>query len=208
MDTFERRVWHWGEIGKTHLPDLPRGEAVEYNPFWNARYKEMVERSRSQLGEMQRACEICRLNLGRGVRHSYDFDIFRSVAELIAHTARTYLALSALENAIGAAHRQHFVSQEAAYGAFEKGAQIIEVNLREREEAFQELVAVWEKTRLPKGLSTPEKRFFHQQDRGRNYSFRRPDMSYLVYDEQRLGLEEYLKTLREYMTWYKKTYLK
>jgi hypothetical protein len=27
-------VWHWGETGKTHLPNLPRGAAVEFNPFY------------------------------------------------------------------------------------------------------------------------------------------------------------------------------
>jgi len=207
MDTFERKVWHWGEIGKTHLPDLPRGDAVEYNPYWNTRYKEMVDRSRAQLTAMARVVDICRNNRELKARYSYDFEIFNSIARLIAHTARTYLAFSALENAIGQAHRQHFVSHQASYAAFEKAAGIIEVNLKERGEVFNELVAVWEKTRLPKGLSTPEKKFFHQQDRARHYAFRRADMSYLIYDEQRLGLEDYLRALREYMDWYKKTYL-
>ncbi|NIA28754.1 MAG: family 20 glycosylhydrolase [Actinobacteria bacterium] len=41
MDTFERKVWHWGYIGKTHLPDLPRGDAVGYDPFWNREYSDM-----------------------------------------------------------------------------------------------------------------------------------------------------------------------
>jgi rhamnogalacturonyl hydrolase YesR len=206
MDAFEHRVWHWGQIGKTHLPDLPRGDAVEYNPFWNARYKEMVERSRSQLGEMQRALDICRSNLTRGVKHGYDLEVFSTVAELIAHTARTYLALSALENAITEAHRQHFVSHQVSYAAFEKAAGNIEANVKERDKVFRELVTVWEKTRLPKGLSTPEKKFFHQTDRGRNFSFRTADMTYLICDEQRLGLEDYLKNLRAYMAWYKTTY--
>ncbi len=58
---------------------------------------------------------------------------------------------------------------------------------------------VWEKTRLPKGLSMPGKPFFHQQDRARHFAFRRADMTYLIYDEQRLGLEDYLKNLHEYM---------
>jgi len=69
-------------------------------------------------------------------------------------------------------------------------------------------VAVWEKTRLPKGVSTPEKKYFHQQDRARHYAFRTADMSYLICDEKLLGLEDYLKKLHEYMAWYKKTYLK
>jgi hypothetical protein len=157
---------------------------------------------------MARVIEICRQNQKLGGWHSYDFEIFDSIAGLIAHTARTYLALSALENAITEAHRRHFVSHEASYAAFEKACGIIESNVKERDQVFNELVAVWEKTRLPKGLSTPEKKFFHQQDRARHYAFRRADMSYLIYDEQRLGMEDHLRNLREYMAWYKKTYLK
>ncbi len=208
MDTFERKVWHWGDVGKTHLPDLPRGDAIEYNPFWNREYREMVQRSGLQLEEMRRALNICRLNLQRQVRHSYDFEIFSGIAELIAHTARTYLALSELENAITDAHRQHFVSHVSAYAAFERAERIIETNLKERDTVFDDLVKVWEKTRLPKGLSTPDKKFFHQQDRARHFAFRTPDMTYLIYDERRLGLEDYLRNLRQYMVWYKNTYMK
>jgi hexosaminidase len=31
--SFERRVWHYGDIGKTHLPDLPRGDNLEYDEY-------------------------------------------------------------------------------------------------------------------------------------------------------------------------------
>jgi hypothetical protein len=99
------------------------------------------------------------------------------------------------------------VSHQVSYAAFEKGARIIEENVKEREKVFGGLVAVWEKTRLPKGLDTPRKKFFHQQDRARHYAYRTADMSYLIYDERRLGMEDYLKRLREYMAWYRKTYL-
>jgi hexosaminidase len=208
MDTFERKVWHSGDIGKTHLPDLPRGDAIEYDPFWNREYAEMIGRSREQLGRMARAINICRTNLELGVRNSYDFEIFISIAELIRHTARTYLALSELENTITQAHRARFASHQQAYSAFEKTVGIIEANLEEREKVFSDLVATWEKTRLPKGVSTPEKKYFHQQDRARHYAFRTADMSYLIYDEKLLGLEDYLKKLREYMAWYRETYLK
>lgn len=207
MDTFERKVWHWGEIGKTHLPDLPRGDAVEYSPFWNTQYREMVQQSRAQLPAMARVMNLCRLNRERAARHGYDLEIFESMAGLIAHTARTYLALSALENTIGEAHRQHFESHQASYAAFEKAARSIENNLQDREKVYRELVMVWEKTRLPKGLSTPDKPFFHQQDRARHFAYRSADMAYLIQDEKRLDLEGYLKSLREYMAWYKKTYL-
>ncbi len=77
----------------------------------------------------------------------------------------------------------------------------------EREKVYKELVSIWEKTRLPKGMSTDEKEFFHQQDRARHFAFRQADMSYLIYDEELLGLEEYLENLLDYMAYYRTLYL-
>jgi len=207
MDTFERKVWHWGDVGKTHLPDLPRGDAIEYDPYWNRRYADMISRSREQVPQMERALVICQTNLALDVRHRYDFEVFSTIAELIKHTANTYLALSQLENAITRAHRARFTSHEEAYAGMQDAVGIIEASLAERKVVFDNLVQVWEKTRLPKGYSTPDKKFFHEQDRARHFAFRRPDMTYLIYDEQKLGLEDYLAKLREYMQWYSQTYM-
>ena len=206
-NTFERKVWHYGEIGKTHLPDMPRGDAIEYDPYWNREYKEIVDLSREELVRMQRALEICNINIATGVKHSYDFEVFASRIKLNIHTCRTYLALSELEKAITEAHRQHFISHEEACGSLKNGVRIIEDNLAERDSVFRDLVATWEKTRLPKGMNTPEKKFFFQQDRARHFAFRRPDMTYLIYDEQLLGIEQYLEDLRKYMAYYEKNHV-
>ncbi|MBW7995120.1 MAG: family 20 glycosylhydrolase [Candidatus Glassbacteria bacterium] len=207
MDSFERKVWHWGEIGRTHLPDLPRGDAIEYDPFWNTENAEMVARSRKQLPLMRRAETICRQNIAAGVRHAYDMEVFASIAGLIAHNARTYLALSELENTITRAHKQRFVSHQAVHSALLEAARIVERNLADRKSSFGNLVNVWEKSRVPKGMDTAEKKYFHRQDRGRNFANRRPDMSYLICDEQLLGLEDYLASLRGYADCYARTYL-
>jgi len=206
MDCFERKVWHWGEVGKTHLPDLPRDD-VEYDPYWNSEYKEMLERSRAMLPNMQRVINICRTNSELGVKHRYDFDLFTRLAEIIAHNCRTYLALSELENAITEAHRRHFSSNQAAYRAFQRAERIIEENLAGREEVFARFKATWEQSQLPRGMSTPEKKYLHGRDQQRNFANRRPDLSFVIYDEQLLDLEGYLEKLREYMEWYKKSYL-
>ncbi len=204
--SFERRVWHYGDIGKTHLPDLPRGDNIEYDEFWNREYAVKIEESREQLKKMSRAREIVLANQAAGVRHGYDLELFATIIDLVEHTCRTYLALSALEKAIKEAHNQRFLSHQAAYRAMEKAVEIIDSNLASRKEVFDVLVAVWEKTRLPKGLSTEEKEFFHRQDRARHFAFRRADMTYLICDEELLGLEDYREKLQAYMQWYRDTY--
>ena len=65
------------------------------------------------------------------------------------------------------------------------------------------LVNTWEQTRMSKGLSGGGKEYFYQQDRTRHFANRRPDMSYLVYDEQLLDLEGWLEKLKAYMVKYK-----
>jgi hypothetical protein len=205
--SFERRVWHYGDIGKTHLPDLPRGDNLEYDEFWNREYAEKMVESREQIKLMERAMEIIRVNQKAGIRNSYDLEIFSSIAQLVNHTCNTYLALSELELAVKEAHRQHFLNHKAAYEALEHAVMIIESNLSERDRVYKELVSIWEKTRLPKGMSTDEKEFFHRQDRARHFAFRRADMSYLIYDEELLGLAEYLENLLVYMDDYKSLYL-
>jgi hypothetical protein len=149
MDAFERKVWHWGEVGKTHLPDMPRDD-IEYDPFWNTEYREMVEHSRKQLPRMERVLDICRVNLEQGAKNSYDFELFTCIADLFRHTARTYLTLSDLEKVITQAHRSHFDNPEAAYSALQHAASIIGKNLAEREEIFTRIQTTWEKSQLPK----------------------------------------------------------
>jgi len=206
--SLERRVWHYGDIGKTHLPDLPRSDNLEFDPFWNREYAEKIDESREQIMHMKRAMEIIRVNKMAGIRHSYDLEVFSSIAELVRHTCNTYLALSELELAIKEAHRQRFRSHEAALAALEQAVMIIDDNLREREKVYGELVRIWELSRLPKGMSTNEKEYFHRQDRARHFAFRRADMSYLICDEDLLGLEDYKEKLIEYIKYYRSLYFR
>ena len=115
--------------------------------------------------------------------------------------------LRELENTITEAHRAHFPSQEKAYDALQRAEKIVEENLAEREEIFNKIVVTWEKSQLRRGMSLPGKKYVHGRDQQRNFANRRPDLTFMIYDEQLLGIEDYLEKLREYMDWYKKTYL-
>ncbi len=200
--TLERNVWHYGEIGKTHLPDLPRGDALEYDPFWNTMYKQKVNQSAEMLSKAERALEIIRNNKNAALRHAYDFGIFRTTAELVRHTCLTYLDLSKLEKTIREAHINRFVNCSLSVKYLNDARDLIEGNLKRRESVYNELVKVYEVTRLPKGLNTDDKKYLWQQDRARHFANRRPDMTFLIYDEELLDLEGYLKKLEEYIKYF------
>ena len=201
--TMERNVWHYGEIGKTRLPDLPRGDALEYDPFWNTEYKDKLTLSNNIMTKMDRALQIIQMNKKAGVNHHYDFEIFRTSAELIKHTCLSYIDLSNLEYAIKDAHVNRFVDYNISIGSLKKAQQIIENCLKRRDSVFTDLLKTYEITRLPKGMSTADKKYFWQQDRARHFAFRRPDMSFLIYDEQKLDMESYLDKLKAYIAYFK-----
>ncbi|HPI68793.1 MAG TPA: beta-N-acetylhexosaminidase [Bacteroidales bacterium] len=201
--TMERNVWHYGEIGQTHLPDLPRGDALEYDPYWNTEYKAKVAESEDILVKMNRALEIIGNNIKAGACHGYDFEIFRTTAELVKHTCLTYIDLSNLEYTIRKAHVSRFVDYNVSIDNLLRAQQIIEDILKRRERVFNDLVKTYEITRFPKGFSTPDKKFFWQQDRAKHFAFRRPDMSFLIYDEQLLDLEGYLEKLKAFIEFFK-----
>jgi hexosaminidase len=201
--TMERNVWHYGEIGQTHLPDLPRGDGLEYDPFWNTQFKEKVKQSDEMLIKMDKALRIIEQNKKAGVKNAYDFEIFRTDVELIRHTCLTYLDLSNLEYTIKEAHVNRFVDDKISLSNLLKAQQIIETSLKRRNSVFNDLVSTWEQTRLPKGFSTNDKPYFYRQDRARHFANRRPDMTFLIYDEQLLDMEGYLEKLKAYTEFFK-----
>ena len=201
--TMERNVWHYGEIGQTHLPDLPRGDALEYDPFWNTQYKDKVAQSELILEKMNKALQIIADNREAMIKHAYDLEIFRTTAELVRHTCLTYIDLSNLEYTIKEAHVNRFVDYNVSLNSLIKARNILENCLERREEVYTDLVSTYEQTRLPKGYSTPSKLYFWQQDRARHFAFRRPDMSFLIYDEQLLDIEGYLEKLNAYIEFFK-----
>lgn len=202
MESFERRVWAWGEIGKTHLPDLPRGDALEYDPFWNTQYADRIKAADEFLVKMDRAIAICQQNLEAQINNSYDIEVFMSLANLVRHTALTYKDLSRLEKAIRQAHQNRYIDLDESYRSLQNAEKIVKGQLARRDKVFNDLVAVWNQTRLEKGMSTPDKPYFFEQDRTRHFANRVADMSYLIVDEQLLDLENYLVKLQQYIQYF------
>lgn len=209
MESFERRVWAWGEIGKTHIPDLPRGDALEYDPFWNTQYQDRLRSADEILKKMNTAITICDRNLGNSdLKSPQDIAVFKTLANLVRHTALTYQDLSRLEYAIREAHQQRFVDLPEAYRNLKLAEDIVNAQLARRKQVFDEVVNVWGRTMLPKGMSTDTKKYFFEQDRTRHFANRTADMTYLIVDEEQLGLEEYLAKLQEYNRFFYNRFIK
>jgi hexosaminidase len=206
MESFERRVWAWGDIGKTHLPDLPRGDAIEYDPFWIREYADRLKEARSMLAKMDTAQRILQTNLKGQPKNIYDIEVLQSLVDLTRHTALTYLDLEALELHVKNAHQQRFLNTDSSYYHLKLAEKQVEQQLQRRQQVFNTLVKKWEETRLPKGMSTPDKKYFFEQERTRHFASRVPGMNYLIYDEEKLDLEGYLEKLKAYNEYFRKLY--
>jgi hexosaminidase len=201
-DILQRRVWHWGDIGKIHLPDFPR-EELEYNPFFCSRYAQLLHRAGDELVKVQRALWIIDDNLSRKVKNRYDLEIYRTIVELILHNVELILMLGSMEETITRAHKAHFSDRATSLAELEKVQSMIEEHFADRKRVYVKLVKTWDKTRLPKGMSTADKKFLWAPDLARHFANRTPDMRYLIMDEELLGLEDYLKRLKVYINDYK-----
>ncbi|GAG23121.1 unnamed protein product, partial [marine sediment metagenome] len=129
------------------------------------------------------------------LRNKYDFDLYLSIVNLMQHNAKLILGLGELEHLIGQARDIHFASRPRALGHLRQAVRQARSLVEEREKVYADLVRVWEKSRLPKGLSTAKKAFVHRRDRGPHFANRTADMRYLIIDEELLDLEGWADSL-------------
>jgi hypothetical protein len=206
-DTFQRRVWHWGDVGKVHLPDFPRA-GLEYNTFWRKRYAPMLRRAEEQQIGLARAESILQGNLRRGVRHAYDLEVMRSCLQPMRHNVDLILGLGRLEELLAhASYDLHFSDRTAALRCLRSMESLLEGLIADRERVYRDLVACWERTRLPKGMSDGSRAYFWRPERARHFANRTPDMRYLMRDEDLLDLDGYLSRLRAFNDEYERNEL-
>jgi len=194
-DSFQRKVWHYGDVGKVHLPDLLRWEDLEYSEYWRNRYADWLRDTRGELRNLEREMELIHQNLFAPLRNKYDFELYLAIAALMEHNCRLILNLGELENLLGQAHQVHFTSRPRALRFLRQAVELARSTVAEREEVYAQVVSTYEKGQLPKGMSTPEKAFVLGRDRARHFANRTADMKYLVIDEELLDLEGWADSL-------------
>ena len=194
-DTLQRRVWHWGDIGKMHLPDMPR-YGLEYDLYWRKRYAVLLGIAGEQRIKLARIEEILSYNLHVGVKHRYDCEVMLSCARLMAHNVALFQMLAELEARLEqASYVLHHKDRKGALRVLRSMEELLAAHLHKREVVYAELVAGWEKTRLPKGYSTPGHKYFWKPENARHFANRTADLRYLVMDEDLLGIEDYARRL-------------
>ncbi len=197
-DTFERRVWHYGYVGRMHTPDFPR-EGLEFNPFFIKEYHSYIRDAKLHLQELDRADAILNKNIDQGAKHKHDLEIMLSCTALMRVNAKLILMMSEWETLLSDASLiYHHSDKKRALENLRSIEKLLQKHLTEKEQVYTDLVTLWEKTRLPKGYSTETKKYFYKRERARHLANKTPDMRYLVYDMDKLDIQGYLDRLTTY----------
>ncbi len=199
----QRRIWHYGPVGKMSLVDIPR-EDLEIDGFWRERYGTEIAQAKEELSALDRCASIIHDNLRRPLRNLDNLEILLTMVELCRHNARFFSEMAEVEENVGRASNLHWSDRTKSLAHLKKAAAIVEAIIADRKAVMRNLVKVWERTRLPRGMSKGNKKFLHARDRARHFCNRVSDMSYLVHDEERLDMEGWLRAMRKLIAKYEK----
>lgn len=204
-DCFERRVWHYGYIGKIHIPDFPR-EGLEFNPFFAVEYQGLITEANQHLQLLDRAETILKRNLANGVKHSYDIEIMLSCTALMRLSAELILCMKQWEDMLAdASLNLHHADKRKSLQRLREIEMLLDRHLADKERVYNHVVTLWERTRLPKGYETSDQPYVYRRERARHFANKTPDMRYLVYDMDKLDIEGYLTRLTSYNDHYEQT---
>jgi hexosaminidase len=167
------------------------------DPFWTDRYKDWLGEARLRAVESDQLIAALQTEFGLVDRNHYNLEVFLSLARFMGHHWRLFLDLARAEEQIkqGQAlalesHADQAVSLLSA--AYDTVDQLREDGLN----TFQDLQAVFEKSRYPKGRSAGGRQFVHVFDDVKDhFADHRVDLSYMLAPEESLGLDQWLKEL-------------
>ncbi len=192
-----KKYMNWDET--LALPALPSAVNLSNQPFWRDRYQKLLARTDLQVEATERLIALLHDNLGRVRRNRYNLEVLLAQAKFTRHNLSLLRTLAQVEDVLTEARTEHSRLQYANAAERLEGAhQLVSAIVRQREAAYQELVATWEKSRYPKGQPAGGRQFVHVMDDTKDHwADRTPDLSYLVMRERKLGLEGWLDQLKK-----------
>ncbi len=187
-------------------PPLPAMPDLNVQPSFAGKYRRYLEIARARALENDQLALALQSNLGRVSRNQYSLEVYLSLTKFIGHHWRLIAGLAAAENSLvqaqsAAAAKNPRRAVSALVGAW---STVDRLN-RDGERIFSELVAVYEKSRFPKGQSVGGRQFVHIMDDTKDHwADRTPDMGFMMQPERGIGLAQWQKDLRKIIEDYAK----
>jgi hypothetical protein len=183
-------------------PPLPAAVNLAVVPAFAKKYEKFLAEARQKTPESDRLLHALQLQMSLAERNRYNLEVFLGLARFAGHHWRLMTALSGAERAFtAAAESARTGKHEQAVGTLVEAHNRVSRVDAEGAEAFKQLVAVFEKDRLPKKL------FLHVLDDTKDHwADRTPDLSFMYVPEQSMGLKQWLKDLEKVIQSYAKAH--
>jgi hypothetical protein len=175
-------------------PSLPALPGLDFKRVYLGRYGQLADRARHMAFENDVLIQKLYESISRADRNRYNLEVFLSIAELTGHHNRMILAMKAIEDRLqeaqSAGKNNPARALEQLAAAFDHARAIAQ----ERNQTFESVKAIWEKSRFPKGQEVNGRKFYHVMDDTKDHrADRRADLSYLIAPEESMGLEKWMK---------------
>lgn len=163
------------------------------DPFWSDRYSMWLREARTMTAENQQLQQQIHTNIRLAARNRYNLEVLLALARFIDHHWQLLLGLEQAESALKQAQQLAGDDEHANAVARLKDAYgIVDRIQKQRLATFNELKAVFEKSRYPKGQSVNGRRFVHVYDDVKDHwADRRADLSYMTAPEESLALDKW-----------------
>ncbi|MGQ9663375.1 MAG: glycoside hydrolase family 20 zincin-like fold domain-containing protein [Kiritimatiellia bacterium] len=190
------------------LPHIPDPVTLNNRPFWRQHYGELLKKADEYLVVCERLSGLLYANMLRASRNKHNLEVLLSLARLMEHQVLFLRTLARVEDELSEARKDWDVVRPGdALQHLHNAVQMVRRLERDREERYQQLVTVWERTRKPKGAPVGRKVFVHIQDDTKNHTAdHAPDLSYLIEAYRNLNLEQWTQELEKVATAFQKKY--
>lgn len=185
-------------------PPLPSLPDLKIQPSFSRKYGQFLDKLGGRALENDRLVLALQSNFSRVDRNRYNLEVFLSLARFIGHHWRLLSAMAAAERSLAEAQAAASKPEpRRAVGhliaAYRTMARVSE----EGDAIFKNLVAVYEKSRYPKGRTVAGRKFVHIMDDTKDHwADRTAGMGFMMQPERSIGLDkwqkELLKTMRAY----------
>ncbi len=187
-------------------PPLPEMPDLKYHPAFAEKYRKYLGIARDRALENDSLALAIHANLGRVSRNYYSLEVFLSLTEFIRHHWRLLTGMASAESSLAQAQAAAAKKNpRRAVGLLVAAYNTAERLDKEGEQVFADLVAVFEKSRFPKGQSAGGRQFVHIMDDTKDHwADRTPGMEFMMQPERSLGLGKWRNDLRKIIEDYAK----
>ncbi|MCX6623479.1 MAG: hypothetical protein NTY38_20915, partial [Acidobacteria bacterium] len=163
------------------------------DPFWADRYKVWITEARQRSAENRQLQELIQTSIRSADRNHHNLEVLLALTRFIGHHWQLILDLEQAEVTLREAQALASDDKYADAVARLKAAwDTVDKIQKERAGTYNDLKAVFEKSRYPKGQSVGGRDFVHLYDNVKDHwADRRADLSYMTAPEESLALDKW-----------------